>query len=222
MKDYRQSELKMYCVALILIYFLISGRDVAFMEAMQGQGTLELVMGLLDCAVVSSAIYIFIYVLDSAYGGDLKWRLVYLFCPKPGEEIFTCISGRKDDTRFSQKDVQAFYGDILAAAGRLSKEERRSYENQQWYQIYHQYRDVEMVETVATDSRLCRDIFVATINTILLYLILSLWAKVMIWDCRYLLFLLCVLVLSNIAARRKGKKWVYNVIAYDLMEKQKK
>ena len=44
LKDYRQSELKMYCVALILIYFLISGRDVAFMEAMQGQGTLELVM----------------------------------------------------------------------------------------------------------------------------------------------------------------------------------
>lgn len=222
MKSYRQLELKMYCVALILMYFLITGEFVAFIEAPQGQGALELIAGLLDCAVVSSTIYIFIYILDSTYASDLKWRLVYLFCPKPGEVIFTRIFKRVDDTRFSEKDIQMFYGDILEVSKRLLiKKKQRSYENQQWYHIYHQYRGVEIVETSATDSRLCRDIFVATINTVLLYLMLSLWAKVMTLDCRYLLFLLGALVLSNIAARLRGMRWVYNVIAYDLAQKRK-
>lgn len=221
MKDYRQSELRMYCISVILMYFLMGGRVDGLEVLAQGKSIIELILGLLNNAILSSTIYIIIYVLDSIYEGDFKRKLVYIGGPEPGQTIFTRINNGKCDPRFSKEDVERYYKEILnnlTAGG--NKRDQKFYQNQQWYRIYHQYREVTMIKVSATDFRLCRDMFVATVNLLAIYIILSF---IGITKCYggYFVFLAAALVLTDVAARMKGRKWVYNVIAYDISERKK-
>lgn len=223
MKDYRQSELRMYCIAVILMYFLLGGRVEGMDSFVQGENMIEIVMELLNCAIISSTIYIFIYILDSVYEGDFKRKLVYVGQPEPGQKIFIDIFEKSDDPRFSKEEVEHYYGYVLEKLGRISLErDKRSYQNQQWYHIYHQYREIDMIKSSATDFRLCRDMFVGTVNLLIIYIILTFVAGVTTFYSHYMWFLAGALIVSNIAARSKGRKWVYNVIAYDISERRKK
>lgn len=100
-------------------------------------------------------------------------------------------------------------------------EENKLYQNHQWYIIYHKYKNVEMVTTTSKDYRLCRDIYVATINILIVYMVLSLIFDIVTINKEYIEFLIFMIIGTNLAARNKGKKMVYNVIAHDIAEKNR-
>lgn len=102
------------------------------------------------------------------------------------------------------------------------KKKRRLFENQQWYKIYHQYKYVDMVTVSGEDYRLCRDIYIATINIAIIYVLLCIVSDVVLLNLNFILFLLFMLIATNLAARNKGSKWVYNVIAHDIIEHSSK
>lgn len=141
-----------------------------------------------------------------------------MFTDEPGQVIFDYIQEEKNDMRFSNDDVKTYYGNVYAQMPE-DKKERKIYQNQQWYHIYHQHRDVEMVMTSAKDFRLCRDIFISTINIFIIYIILCMISEMVKVNIYYIVFLTIMIVVSNIATRNKGKRWVYNVIAHDISEK---
>lgn len=76
-----------------------------------------------------------------------------------------------------------------------------------------------MVEVSNRDYLLCRDIYISTFFMILLYFLLSSLLKIISLDIRYLIYLFCMLVITNVGAKQKGKRFVYNVIALDIHEK---
>ncbi|EOS68773.1 hypothetical protein C818_02647 [Lachnospiraceae bacterium MD308] len=162
MKNYRDNELKSYVIAAILMYF-ITTNGISGILNKDDISILQFVIDLLNVAIISSSIYAFVFVLDSVYGSDLKRTLVFLFTDEPGQTIFDSIKKKKSDIRFSNTDVEKYYKDVFAQMPE-DKKGRKIYQNQQWYHIYHQYRDIEMVTTSAKDFRLCRDIFISTIN----------------------------------------------------------
>lgn len=217
MKSYRENELKAYVIATILVYFLVENTFWSVITA-ESLSTIQLVATLLELAIVSSSIYAFVFVLDSVYSSDLKRRLVFLGTPEPGQVIFDKIESNHNDIRFSNLDAKRCYKGLYDNRPQNEKE-KRIYENQQWYLIYHRYKTVEMVAASAKDFRLCRDIFIATINIFLVYLILCLISDVVSFNRFYVFFLIIMMLVSNIAARNKASKWVYNVIAHDISEK---
>ncbi len=217
MKNYRDSELKSYVIAAILIYF-ITVNGISGLLKQEDISILQLVIELLNIAIVSSSIYAFVFVLDSVYGSDLKRKLVFLFTDEPGQTIFDTIKKNKSDMRFSITDVEKYYRDVYSQMPQ-NKRERKLYQNQQWYRIYHQYREIEMVIISAKDFRLCRDIFISTINIFIIYIVLCSISKIVVLNVYYTGFLLVMIIISNIATRNKGKRWVYNVVAHDISEK---
>ena len=217
MKNYRDNELKSYVIAAILMYF-ITTNGISGILNKDDISILQFVIDLLNVAIISSSIYAFVFVLDSVYGSDLKRTLVFLFTDEPGQTIFDSIKKKKSDIRFSNTDVEKYYKDVFAQMPE-DKKGRKIYQNQQWYHIYHQYRDIEMVTTSAKDFRLCRDIFISTINIFLIYITLCIISEIVLFNIYYIGFLIIMIIISNIATRNKGKRWVYNVIAHDISEK---
>lgn len=217
MKNYRDNELKSYVIATILMYF-ITTNGISGILNKDDISILQFIINLLNVAIISSSIYAFVFVLDSVYGSDLKRTLVFLFTDEPGQTIFDSIKTKKSDIRFSNIDVENYYKDIFAQMPE-DKKGRKIYQNQQWYHIYHQYRDIEMVTTSAKDFRLCRDIFISTINIFLIYITLCIISEIVLFNIYYIGFLIIMIIISNIATRNKGKRWVYNVIAHDISEK---
>jgi len=216
MKNYRDSELKSYVIAAILIYF-ITVNGISGLLKQEDISILQLVIELLNIAIISSSIYAFVFVLDSVYGSDLKRKLVFLFTDEPGQIIFEVIKKNKNDIRFSNTDVEKYYENIYSHMPQ-DKNKKKTYQNQQWYRIYHQYRDIEMVTTSAKDFRLCRDIFISTINIFIIYFILCIISEIVEFNKYYIGFLITMIIISNIATKNKGKRWVYNVIAHDISE----
>ena len=76
---------------------------------------------------------------------------MFLFTDEPGQTIFDAIRKNKSDIRFSITDVEKYYKDVYPQMPQ-NKKERKLYQNQQWYHIYHQYREIEMVITSALVS----------------------------------------------------------------------
>lgn len=217
MKDYRESELKSYVIATILVYF-IAVNGINGILNVEEISILQFIIQLLNAAIISSSIYAFIFVLDSVYGSDLKRKLVFLFTDEPGQIIFDTIRETKGDIRFSTADIEKYYKNIYQQMPEDEKG-KRIYQNQEWYHIYHRYRDVEMVKTSAKDYRLCRDIFISTLNILIIYLALCVMSKIVEFNIYYIGFLVIMIIVSNVATRNKGKRWVYNVIAHDLSER---
>lgn len=218
MKSYRENELKHYVIAVILMYFVVVNGVNSFINS-GDTNTIKFIAEIFEIAIISSSIYAFVFVLDSIYSGKLKRKLVFAWMREPGMLIFEQIEKAKNDIRFTQTDVKKYYSDIYANMPE-NRKENKVYQNQQWYSIYHNYKDVEMVAASAKDYRLCRDIYIATINILIVYLFLCLASDIVIFNCRYIMFLIFLLVCTNIATRNKGKKWVYNVVAYDVIQKK--
>ena len=132
----------------------------------------------------------------------------------PGSTIFTKIKRKNNDNRFSYKSLVNKYPELYENLP-LNKKERLKYENEKWYAIYNQYRDVAMIHFSNRDWLLCRDIYVSTLVMIGLYTVVTV-LKLVEFNWQYLLFIICIAIIANIGANRKAVRFAYNVIAYDV------
>jgi hypothetical protein len=171
------------------------------------------IVNALEMVFISGAIFVFTFLADSLFPSGLKEKLV--FYRMPGETIFSKLKTKNIDKRFTgeqAKEIYKFVYDNLPE----NKEERYIYENSEWYKIYNKHRDKMMIKISNRDFLLCRDIYFTTIVTIILYLVLVFMFKAIIFDCKYIGYLICMLVISNIGTRNKAKRFAYSVISYDI------
>ena len=91
-KDYREKELKAYIIANILVILLFLNIFKLEGEVLSSGN----ISNILSSFVVSSCIFIFSFISDSAIGNKLKDRLVYLWSEYPGEKVFTSIAKKYD------------------------------------------------------------------------------------------------------------------------------
>ena len=95
------------------------------------------------------------------------------------------------------------------------------YQNANWYKIYSKHRDVAMIYFANRDYLFCRDMFISTMVLSVLYMI-SIITKLFEFSVLYILFLATMLLVNLLATHIKARRFVYNVIAYDLAHRDDK
>lgn len=213
MKDYREKELKMYILACILLLICLTKGYSIKMEAGE---TIVAISAVIDTTLVSSCIYIFVYISDALFSSGMKDKLVSLFglIKKPAYTVFSNIEKNDVDDRFVKTEVIKQYKEIYANMPE-DKKQGYIYQNANWYKIYSKHRDVSMIYSANRDYLLCRDMFISTISLFVLYII-SVIAKLFNFNIFYILFLIVMLIVNQLTTHIKARRFVYNVIAYDL------
>ena len=220
LKDYRENELKQYVVANALIFLLVHGFiDFANTENIK---LVQGVVSLLGTTLLASIIYIFTILFDSVVDDKIKNRITSLYFMKlPGEYIFTEIKNKNKDIRFTTDMALQKYSHIYSAIP-INLNERKKYENSQWYKIYNQYREAPMVFMSNRDYLLMRDMYVSTMVILVLYFTSCFFFKWLTYEKRFIIYLFGVLIITNVATHIKAKRFVYNVIALDISKEEEK
>lgn len=216
LKDYRKKEIPMLLLGniLVLLYFL-KIFDVTQISK-DNMEWINLIFTILNSTILSSVLYIFTIVLDGIFSDKIKYKLLYLFFGKmPGEVVFSEIKKNNKDIRFSYEDLYKNHPEIYDNMPSEIKTQRK-YENKEWYKLLKKHQSKDMVFQSHRDSLMLRDMYCNNILVLIMYLVLSVGFGVLKFSLHYIIFVILLTVLLNIAARNKGKRFVYNVIASDM------
>lgn len=214
-KDYRKDELRAYVIGNILVGLYATGLFTP--ETMND----NVWVTMLNSAIVSTFLYIYVYMLDTLIPADWKDTLVYLFTGRPGDKIFTRIKEKDIDNRFTKEQAQVKYADIYSEIHKLScTKEKQKYENSQWYGLYKKHENEGAVFVAQRDFLLNRDMSFMTLNMLFIYLVVSLLFGAIAFSWKVLVFLIMEFVVTNLAARGRAGKFARNVIAADIWKKQ--
>ncbi|MDB8793196.1 hypothetical protein PN290_08825 [Romboutsia sp. 1001216sp1] len=222
-KDYREKELKLYIIANILL-ILVMSKIIFYNETTGNIDYVKSVIDFLNISLISGFMSIITFLLDSMYSSGIKSKFLNLcgLISQPGESVFSNIfNDTHKDNRINRIDASTEYIEIKNRIANLDEKSRKKYENSQWYKIYHKYRNEDMIFISNRDYLLCRDLYISSINIIVMYLIFSQIFRMIDFSIMYFISILIIAIISNISAQSKSKRMVYNVIAYDLSEKSK-
>lgn len=211
-KEYREKEQKMYIIANIFVLILFS--NISDVVSFQDE-RFDILIKLFDTALLSSIIYIFSFLTDSLFSSGLKMKLLYLTGHLPGETIFSKLKNRNRDLRFSTGQLFEKYKEIYDSLP-TDKKKKYQYENEHWYGIYNKHRDVSMIFVSNKDYLLCRDLYISTIIIFVCYAISCSLIHVFEWNLGCIIYLIFMLLVTNISAHIKGRRFAINVLAYDL------
>ena len=212
LKDYRDKELRYYLIANIgILLLLLDFFQLSHSES--NMKTLEIISNVLNLSILSSTIYVLTFIADSIFSSKLKDFLI--FNRIPGSKIFSKIQEGNYDIRILKEDALRIYINIYNSLPE-KKKERYNYENAEWYKIYNKYREVPMIFSSNRDALLCRDIYFSTIMIIIIYLTLTIAFEIITFDYRYIIYLITMLLISNIGTRIKRARFVSNVIVHDI------
>ena len=214
-KDYRNKELIAYIIANVIFIIFLSN-SISINDALKYS---ESIIKIGSSLLFSSIVSVFAYFSDSILRGDIKDKVVDLWRRRPGEVVFSEIKLKSKDVRFTREQAIEKYKDIYDAFPTEKKEKYR-YENSNWYKIYHKYRKAEKVYNSNRDYLLCRDMHIVTYVITILYTVISLFTDFTNLTIACIVFEIALLILTNIMAREKAKRFVYNVIAYDLQQSE--
>ena len=220
-KDYRDHELKSYVIGNLLIILLLSGTfDVIMAKDINSfASAFSTVVSIL---ITSSISYIFVFLMDSVIPGDVKFSIVYFpFGELPGKTIFSKMKNDCKDMRFTEAEVLFQYEDIYTSLPENQKD-RKKYENSKWNNLYRKYEKKSRVFVANRDFLLCRDMTIMTVFLLGIYLLGIYGLQIFGFSRRIIAILIIEYIICNIAARGKGEKFAYNVIAEDIFASQNK
>lgn len=216
-KNYRNKELPAFLIGCTLALLYLDGKINLY--SISGKNNPYL--SILESALVGSIITIFAYIFDALVSTKAKDEMVFLggIIPQAGQVIFDKIQEPGFDKRFTVLSAEKAYRNIIDKMP-TDKAEKRRYQNEQWNQIYNNYRKEKMIEVSNRDYLMSRDIFISTGLYVICYLVFCLiaWRHV---NIRFLVMMLCLLVFTRIGIGNKARALVSNVIAKDLQEKNK-
>lgn len=215
LKDYREKELKMYILANILVIVILSNTFVVSEILTSEDSWLVLFIKIVDSTLISSSIYIFAFLADAMFSSGLKMKMVYFLGELPGANVFSSIKTKNNDYRFTSEQVLEKYKGIYDNMPNDLKK-RRKFENSMWYSIYDKWRDTDMICISNRDYLLCRDLYISTLIIIIGYILGTTTLNIIEFNWKCIYYLLCMMLVTNISTRLKGKRFVYNVIAYDI------
>lgn len=215
LKNYRNNELKNYVIGNVLLILLLSGSLDQLFTLEIGE-SLDILKMIIESALISSIIYIYVFLLDSLVTAEIKKKIVYFPIGKmPGYNIFTNMKDKVKDDRFTKKDVMKKYKNVYDNMP-TDKKEREKYENAQWYKIYNKYENESKILTANRDFLLCRDMTIITLMLILIYIVCFGILKVIMFSWETFIFLIIELIVTDVATRGKAHRLAYNVISEDV------
>lgn len=225
LKDYREKELKSYVIGNILIALLLTDMLKQVIDA-QATMTFELCKTLIGSTVISSVLYIYVFIMDSLLPGDTKITICYLGRMKmPGFTIFTDAQESKRnaiDGRYTAEEVMEkyakFYVDLEAEP---DIDRKKTLQNAYWYSIYEMHKDEAAINFANRDFLLCRDICIMTLWLLLAYLgACALSILPFYW--KLVGFFVIEFVLTSVAVRGKGGRLARSVLASDIHPNKEK
>lgn len=214
LKNYRNNELKNYVIGNILLILFFSGVLEKFYSQDMSQN-LNIWGTLVESAIVSSVLYIYVFLFDSLLPGNIKEKIVFFPIGKlPGYTIFSDMQNKLKDNRFTQSDITVKYAQVYQNMP-TDKKQKEKYENAQWYKIYQKYKNESKILTSNRDYLLCRDIVIITITLGILYAI-SCRLGIISFSIKMMMILIIEIIISDVAMRGKAKRLAYNVISEDV------
>ena len=212
LKEYRDKELKWFLLANILL-MLVGSNILSLGET--GNISISDISSILGVTAVSSAIYIYTFILDSVIPAQAKVFLVFLWRRQPSCTIFTDMEHKFEDDRFKLEDAKKKYSHIYE---RIKSEPDSFDQTPLWYEIYNKHRNNTIVFGSNRDYLLLRDMHSQTIIMMLVYLLLWWFSGLLVFSWKFLLYLVIMTGLLNVGARVQGKRMVYNALSVDLNE----
>lgn len=212
LKEYRDKELKWFLLANILL-MLVGSNILSLGET--GSISISDISSILGVTAVSSAIYIYTFILDSVIPAQAKVFLVFLWRRQPSCTIFTDMEHKFEDDRFKLEDAKKKYSHIYE---RIKSEPDSFDQTPLWYEIYNKHRNNTIVFGSNRDYLLLRDMHSQTIIMMLVYLLLWWFSGLLVFSWKFLLYLVIMTGLLNVGARVQGKRIVYNALSVDLNE----
>lgn len=213
LKSYRNSELKWYLLANVLLLLLSSSNNIiARLFTAEGVAW-EVVSAFLQTALLSTFSYVIVFILDSLPPTELKDRVVFLWGKKPSHTVFTAIEKKCKDDRFTYEQIKAKRPEAFQPCNANNQ-------TSLWYAIYSKHRDVSMIHASNRDYLLARDLCVQTIIMLLVYLFLCAISKELSYSLLYIGYLAVMYTITNLATRNKARRFVFNVLAYDISIKE--
>lgn len=137
----------------------------------------------------------------------------------PGETVFLDLSKTCSDIRFTSKDFEKKYQAIIDEVrdANTHNVNINLFQNKKWYNIYSEHRSEKMILISNREFLLCRDMYIITIVSLIIYCVFSLLLRHEgLFLIEYLVYLISMSVITNLSSRQKAKRLVYNVIAVDL------
>lgn len=225
MKEYRNNELK-YLTYLVVFLFLIWCTPLIQIDKITTEsGIYQAIAKLIGSVLVSGTLSISVFLFDCLIDSKIKDKLVGLFfIPRAGETIFERIKYNKvKDDRFLIKDAQNKYTDILIdlpdlkKLNRKKRKEYRKFQNSKWYKIYQRHQEKGQVSQSQKDYLLCRDIFIESLFFFLIYIVaIFVFADFVLFSKNFLITLVFIIIISNIATHIKMNRFVNTVISVDI------
>ena len=127
-KDYRSEELKIFVLANVLMILCIE-KVITWDRLISGDAVLlKLILVIIDSAVLLAIWYSFVYLADALFPTNIKNKIVYFGSPLPGQTVFTILSTKTVDERFTKEQIVEKYSDIINNFPK-SKKEKLYYEN---------------------------------------------------------------------------------------------
>lgn len=216
-KDYREKELKNYVVGNILLILLLTGK-LQEVIAWGSENSFDIWGTIIESVVLSSIIYIYVFIIDSFISGETKYKICYLgIGKKPGYTIFSNMRKRLEDDRFTMEDVLNKYKHIY---DNMPEKDTGEYENTNWYSLYESCKNDSKILVSNRDFLLSRDLNIMTIWLFVLYVIATIGLKSLTFSWDVVIVLVVEFFFTNIAMRVKGKRMAYNVISIDILKKE--
>ena len=217
-KDYRGNELKYFVIANIFALLYLG--KVINLQLVTSENTYSnLIVTVINSALFSSIVYVLVLISDALVSTSIKNAVVYWFFPLPGQVVFSNWKRKCQDERISQKDFLQCYKKVYE--NMPSKKTIHQYENVEWYKLYTKYEKEDKVYSSHRDYLMFRDMTVSTITMLILYIVIGSIVDVVPVCKNGIIYLLIMYVIVNIATHSRGKRFVNNVFACDIYNKDK-
>lgn len=217
-KDYREKELKTFVLGNILLTLTITGaiNDIA---TLIGEDDLwKAIAELFESSILSSIVYIFTFVFDSVVQGKIKEKIIWPIKGLPGSRVFSDISQKDKDERFTKEMAKTKYKNIYEQIEETKdKKKIARMQNENWFRIYQKYENQAQVYISQRDYLLLRDMTIMTLWIVVMNFLLY-WCLKKNLPIELIEMLITEFVILWIATRIKGERFIYNVIAKDLAE----
>ena len=214
LKSYRNSELKWFLLANILLMLVTSG-GLKFDS--QDANVFSFISEIISITAVSSCAYILTFIFDSILPPIFKVKLIFWWKKQPSCTIFTDMLKNLQDNRFTLSTVLEKYNDIYVIIDNLPKGiDQTPY----WYSIYERNRSNPIVFGSNRDYLLLRVMHAQMVMLMVVYVALVLVTGLMDFSEPFIFYILFMIGALNVGARVQGKRVVYNVLSVDINAKK--
>lgn len=214
LKSYRNSELKWFLLANILLMLVTSG-GLKFDS--QEANLFSFITQIASVTAVSSCAYILTFVFDSILPPIFKVKIIFWWKKQPSCTIFTDMLIQLQDNRFTLSDVIEKYNDIYVE---IENQPKGADQTPYWYSIYERNRNNSIVFGSNRDYLLLRDMHAQMVMLMVVYVVIVLVTGFLQFSKPFILYIVFMIGILNIGSRVQGNRVVYNVLSVDINAKK--